>query len=172
MFAWGAIFDSLAVNGRDSACERGGLVMTEGEGSRPKRRRKGRDAKGRFQPGFSGNPNGRPPTHPEVPKLLNERLVDKLGEKVAKVDADGKARKVSAYDQIIERVVERFIEAIPSSKPKEIMTMLEWMEDRDIFNHMRAKVTDPYEDWFEEKHEEWVASQRIAQAFKKSIQNR
>ena len=140
--------------------------MSKGSGSR--RRRKGRDDKGRFQPGFSGNPNGRPPKppkQPQVPKLLGEQLADKLWEKVARVGADGKTRTVSAYELIIES----FIESIPNAKPKEIMAMLQWMDRLDVFDNMRAKAEDPWLNLFEEDHDEWLRSKQITQGLIKSI---
>jgi hypothetical protein len=136
--------------------------MSKASGSRRRRGRKGRDDRGRFQPGFSGNPNGRPPKQPPVPKVLGEQLADKLWEKVARVDADGKMRTVSAYELIIES----FIESIPKAKPKEIMAMLQWMERLDVFDNMRAKVTDPWANLFEEDHEEWLRSKKRMQALR------
>lgn len=134
--------------------------MSKASGSRRKRQRKGRDDSGRFQPGFSGNPNGRPPKQPQVPKVLGEQLADKLWEKVARVDAAGKTRMVSAYDLIIER----FIESIPNAKPKEIMAMLKWMEQLEVFDYMRAKAIDPDINLFEQPHSEWFRSKRVMQA--------
>jgi hypothetical protein len=131
--------------------------MTQAARSRSKRRRKGRDEKGRFQAGFSGNPNGRPPKQPEVPKLLGEQLADRLWEKAPRLGADGKTRVVSAYDLIIER----FIQSIPDAKPKEIMSMLKWMQELSVFDNMRAKVTDPLLNSFEEQHEEWLHSKKM-----------
>ena len=130
--------------------------MTQAPGSRRQRRPKGRDEKGRFQAGFSGNPNGRPPKQPEVPKLLGEQLADRLWEKAPRLGSDGKTRMVSAYDLIIER----FIETIPDAKPKEIMSMLEWMQELSVFDNMRAKVTDPLVNSFEEQHEQWLHSEK------------
>ena len=132
--------------------------MTQPRRSRRHRRRKGRDEKGRFQAGFSGNPNGRPPKQPDVPKLLGEQLANKLWEKVARVDADGKTRTVSAYDLIIER----FIESIPDAKPKEIMAMLVWMENLQVFDNMRARVTEPDVNLIEDQHNEWLRSELIS----------
>ena len=106
-----------------------------------------------------------PPKQPQVPKLLREQLADKLWEKVARVDADGKTRTVSAYELIIES----FIESIPNAKPKEIMAMLQWMERLDVFDNMRAKAIDPWVNLFEEEHEEWLRSKKVMQALIKSI---
>jgi hypothetical protein len=131
--------------------------MTQTPESRRQRRRKGRDRKGRFEAGYSGNPNGRPPKQPEVPKLLGEQLADRLWQKAPRLGADGKTRMVSAYDLIIER----FIESIPDAKPKEIMSMLEWMQKLSVFDNMRAKVTDPSVNSFEEQHEEWLQSKKM-----------
>lgn len=135
--------------------------MKKAQGSRRRRRHKGRDEKGRFEAGFSGNPNGRPPKPPEVPKLLGEQLADRLWEKVPSVGAHGKTRMVSAYDLIIER----FIESIPNAKPKEIMAMLEWMQKLSVFDNMRAKVTNPSVNSFEEGHQEWLESNKLTQGF-------
>lgn len=134
--------------------------MTQGKGSR-RRRRKGRDEKGRWEVGVSGNPNGRPPMPPEVPKLLGEQLADRLWEKVPSVGADGKTRMVSAYDLIVER----FIESIPNAKPKEIMAMLEWMQKLSVFDNMRARVTNPSVSSFEEEHQRWLDSNKLMQGF-------
>lgn len=123
--------------------------MKKGQGPRRARRRKGRDEKGRWEPGVSGNRNGRPPKEPEVPKLLGEQLADKLWEKVPRVGADGKTRTVSAYDLIIER----FIESIPNAKPKEIMSMLEWMQKLSVFSMMRARAARPSESSLDAEHE-------------------
>jgi hypothetical protein len=136
--------------------------MTQAPGSRRRRRRKGRDERGRFQAGFSGNPNGRPKKQPEVPKLLGEQLADKLWEKVARVGADGKTRTMSAY----ELIVERFIEYIPNAKPSEIMAILKWMEHLDVFSNMRAKVEDPHVNMYEDQHNEWWRSQIVLKAIR------
>jgi hypothetical protein len=133
--------------------------MTKARGSRRQRRGNGRDEKGRFQAGFSGNPNGRPPKQPEVPKLLGEQLADRLWEKIPAVGADGKTRMVSAYDLIVER----FIESIPNAKPKEIMAMLAWMQKLSVFDNMRAKITDPSVNSFDAEHEEWLGTNRMLQ---------
>ena len=139
--------------------------MAQAPGSRRVRRRKGRDEKGRFQAGFSGNPNGRPPKQPEVPKLLGEQLADRLWEKVPTVGANGKTRMVSAYDLIIER----FIESIPNAKPKEIMAMLAWMQKLSVFDNMRAKVTNPSVNSFNAEHEEWIGTNRMLQGLNRII---
>jgi hypothetical protein len=141
----------------------GGRGMTQARGSRRQRRRKGRDEKGRFQAGFSGNPNGRPPKQPEVPKLLGEQLADRLWEKAPRLGADGKTRMVSAYDLIIER----FIASIPDAKPKEIMSMLEWMQKLSVFDNMRAKATNPSVSSFDAEHQRWLGSNKMLQQFNK-----
>ncbi|MEO6255496.1 MAG: DUF5681 domain-containing protein [Sphingomicrobium sp.] len=133
--------------------------MKKGQEPRRRRARKGRNEKGRWVTGFSGNRNGRPPKQPEVPKLLGQQLADRLWEKVPSVGANGKTRMVSAYDLIIDR----FIESIPNAKPKEIMAMLEWMQKLSVFDNMRAKVTDPSVSSFETAHEEWLGTNRALQ---------
>jgi hypothetical protein len=139
--------------------------MTRAPGSRRQRRRKGRDEKGRFKAGFSGNPNGRPPKQPEVPKLLGEQLADRLWEKVPSVGADGKTRMVSVYDLIVEK----FIESIPNAKPKEIMAMLDWMQRLSVFDNMRAKVTDPSVSSFDADHQEWLGTNRMLQGLNRIL---
>lgn len=135
--------------------------MKQAQRSRRQRRRKGRDEKGRFEAGFSGNPNGRPLKQPEVPKLLGEQLADKLWEKAPRVGADGKTRTVSAYDLIIER----FIESIPNAKPKEIMSMLAWMQKLHVFDKMRASATNPAVSSFDEDHQQWLESTNMSRVF-------
>lgn len=134
--------------------------MIKARASRGRRADSGRDDHGRFKPGFTGNPYGRPPKVPEVPKLLGEQLADKLWEKVPRTGADGKMRTISAYELIIER----FIEALPTAKPKEIMSMLEWMQKLSVFDSMRAKVTDPSENWFEDEYRERMKTRSMISA--------
>lgn len=134
--------------------------MKQAQRSRRQRRPKGRDEQGRFQAGFSGNPNGRPPKQPEVPRLLGEQLADKLWEKAPRVGADGKTRTVSAYELIIDR----FIETIPNAKPKEIMSMLAWMQRMHVFDKMRARSTNPAVGCFDEDHQQWLDSTQMSRA--------
>lgn len=136
--------------------------MAQRKGSRRQRAAKDRDAKGRFQAGFSGNPNGRPLKQPEVPKLLGEQLADKLWEKAPRVGADGKTRTVSAYDLIIDR----FIETIPNAKPKEIMSMLAWMHKLRVFNMMRASATNPEVSSFDDDHQQWLEGEQMSRVFR------
>lgn len=115
-------------------------------------RETGRDSNGRFKPGFSGNPHGRPPREPEEPKLLDELLAVKLLEKVTVTGADGKTRKVSAH----ELIVDSLIESLATAKPREKLQILEGMEKRGLFHKMKLVADEHYPNPFDDEHETWL----------------
>lgn len=117
--------------------------------------RRGRDAKGRWTKGNSGNPNGRPPKEPESPKLLDELIAEKLWEKVQVTDTDGKVRMVSRYEQIVEGLVDSLVTA----KPKDAVQILEFLEKRGLFHRMKIMAEPECGNPFEEKHNDWLETQ-------------
>lgn len=125
-----------------------------------RRRLKGRDERGRFIAGFSGNPHGRPPKEPELPKLLDELIAEKLWQKVPITGADGKKRKISAY----ERIIEDLVDSLATAKPREKMQILEWMEKRSLFHHMRVMASDDATNPFDEEYETWRSNRKQVQA--------
>jgi hypothetical protein len=118
-------------------------------------RNDGRDEKGRYTSGHSGNPNGRPPKEPEEPKLLDELIAVNLLRKVPVTGADGKTRKVSAY----ERIVEDLVESIATAKPKERLQILEGLEKRGLFHKMKIMADDDCPNPFDQEHDTWLEDQ-------------
>jgi hypothetical protein len=129
-----------------------------GQSTGRRRRLKSRDAHGRFIKGHSGNPRGRPRKEPEMPKLLDEVLAEKLLHKQPVSDADGKVRMVSAYDRIIDSL----IESLTTAKPREKMQILQWLETREVFNHMREMTEDPWDSLSHHQHRSWQEERRRA----------
>jgi hypothetical protein len=124
------------------------------------RRTKGRDERGRWLPRTSGNPRGRPTKQPELPRLLGQQLADALVRKVPVTGPDGKTRKVAAYD----RIIEKFMEEMPNSKPKEIMNMLAWMEKLGVFDQIRA-AAEGSESVYERQYRQRQNSASLADIF-------
>lgn len=125
-------------------------------------RETGRDSNGRFKPGYSGNPYGRPPKEPEEPKLLDEILAEKLLEKVTVTGADGKTRKVSRY----EAIVEELLASLATAKPRERLQMLEGMDKRGLFHKMKIMADDDCPNPFDDEHDSWLEQGLAAVAMK------
>ena len=102
-------------------------------------RGKPRDERGRFRPGFSGNPRGRPRKQVELPKFLSEQLADAMAEKIAMPNADGSVAVVSAY----EGAARQLVRSMATAKPKELLAILEAMEKLMVFHVMRQKAEPP-----------------------------
>lgn len=115
-------------------------------------RLKGRHTNGRFKAGHSGNPNGRPRKEPEEPKLLDELIAKKLLEKVTVTGADGKRRKVSLY----EKIVEDLLVSLATAKPRERLQMLEGMDKRGLFHKMKIMAEDNRPNPFDDEHDSWL----------------
>lgn len=101
----------------------------------------GRDQHGRFKPGASGNPKGRPRKIAEPPKLLTMQLADAMSRKMPVTRADGKQEMLSGYDLAVEALVR----SLSTAKPREIMAMLEWMEQLKVFSVMRDSAQQNFE---------------------------
>jgi hypothetical protein len=133
-----------------------GFTMTKRKKNvaRPAReaRNDGRDKSGRFQPGHSGNPNGRPLKQPEMPKLPDELLAEKFLQKAPVTDADGETRMISAY----ERTVESLVDSLPTAKLREKIQILEWLEKRSFFHRMIVKASGDAGNPFDEQHDDWL----------------
>lgn len=129
----------------------------------PRRARQdGRNANGRFMPGYSGNLSGRPRREPEEPKLLDELIAEKLLEKAQVTGPDGKRRKVSA----LERIVEGLVDSLVTAKPREKMQILEQLEKRSLFHLMRLMADDDCQNPFDDQHETWLEDRLMAAEWK------
>ncbi|MXP13340.1 hypothetical protein GRI44_01035 [Altererythrobacter confluentis] len=104
-------------------------------------RAKPRDEAGRFRPGFSGNPKGRPRKVKTIPKHLAEEIADAMAAKTAVTGADGKETMVSAYQAIVQQLVH----SAKGAKPKEILAILEAMDKLAVFSVMRQNAEPPPE---------------------------
>ena len=116
-------------------------IKTKKKSVRRPRRSKGRDERGRFLPGFSGNLKGRPRNKAELPKHLVEQLADAMAEKIAFADPDGKEKVLPVY----EVATLQLARSVATAKPKEIMSILEWMEKLCVFAVMRERAGPPPE---------------------------
>ena len=114
---------------------------TKSKAPRRSRREKSRDDEGRFRPGFSGNPKGRPRKVIELPKHLAEEIAYALAEKVAVTGADGTVTRISAYQDIVRQLVH----SITAAKPKELLAILREMEALGVFAWMRQNAEPPPE---------------------------
>lgn len=105
-------------------------------GARKRRAKKDRDELGRFKPGSSGNPKGRPRKPIEAPKLLTTQLAEAMAMKIPVTRAGGKQEMRSAY----ELAAEALVRSLATAKPKEIIATLEWMERLQVFSVMRENA--------------------------------
>jgi hypothetical protein len=80
----------------------------------------GRDGEGRFAPGHSGNPSGRPRKCPAPVKDLSEQLAEALGQEITCEGADGKKRWITCQQLIVENL----IAGLQHSKPREQIDLL------------------------------------------------
>lgn len=94
----------------------------------------GRDKRGRFTKGTSGNPCGRPRKVTEVPKDMRFVLAEELEREAEFTDAGGKRRKGTQYEMIAARIVSEAARA----KPKEALSILERLDKLGAINTMRA----------------------------------
>ncbi|WP_338243141.1 DUF5681 domain-containing protein [Aurantiacibacter hainanensis] len=81
----------------------------------------GRDARGRFTKGTSGNPGGRPRKEVHPPGDLDFRLAKELARQTRWTDADGTQRKGTRFEAIAARIIDEAEQA----KPKEALALLE-----------------------------------------------
>lgn len=88
--------------------------------SNPAREVRGRDGKGRFKPGHSGNPSGRPRQYNRKVQSISEVSAAALRQEVTYEGSDGKKRRVTRYEKIIFILVER----LPEAKAKEQLDIL------------------------------------------------
>ncbi len=84
-----------------------------------------RDAKGRFKPGHSGNPRGRPRAEPRDILPLGPQFAAALAEEVEVRERNGKKRTMTRY----EMVVERMLSGLEDAKPKEQLDALLRLRD-------------------------------------------
>ena len=127
-------------------------------------RNHGRDKLGRFKPGHSGNPNGRPLKEPESPKLPDELLAEAFMLKVQVTGEHGTTRTISAYERLMEDMVDSFATA----KLREKMQMIEWLEKRSFFHHMKDFASGDAGNPFEAQHDEWL-EQRLEMSLMSSL---
>lgn len=80
----------------------------------------GRDGEGRFTPGHSGNPSGRPRKCPAPRKDLSEQFAEALDQEITCEGANGKKRRITRQQQIVENL----IAGLQHSKPKEQIDLL------------------------------------------------
>lgn len=107
-------------------------------------RKDGRDAKGRFLPGTSGNPRGRPKTKLEIPETFGELCADILLEPRPYTNAAGKTRKITLYEEIVRAMITKIKEA----KPRDMFEMLRKLDERALVYTMREKLSDEPEPIF------------------------
>lgn len=102
----------------------------------------GRDKRGRFTKGVSGNPGGRPRKVTEVPKDLRFVLAEELEREAEFTDAGGRQRKGTQYEMIAARIVS---EAARGSA-KEALAVLERLDKLGAISLMQAfREFDPEE---------------------------
>lgn len=98
--------------------------------------KEGRNERGQWLLGESGNPKGRPRKKAALPKSLTEHLADAMTEKIPVIDADGNQEMVPAY----EAVARQLVRSLPSSRPKDIMVTLKWMQALGVSNAMQRRA--------------------------------
>lgn len=103
------------------------------------RKTSGRDKRGRFCPGVSGNPNGRPKKLPEIPRDLPEELAMHLSQKIEATGADGRKRRISRFQDLAENLVAE-IETVPV---KDRLAIIEKLHAMGVFEWMRHLAQPP-----------------------------
>lgn len=87
--------------------------------------RKGRNAKGQYEKGASGNPNGRPRKKEVKPRSYEQTLADAWAEEVPTTNAQGEQEMVPAFEAYIRQQVR----SIPTMNPREQRAALKSLED-------------------------------------------
>ena len=113
---------------------------------------KGRNAKGQWLPGTSGNGDGRPPKTRAVSKDLAEHIADALEEMVPSTNAQGKREKVTRAKAISRQLVRSF----PAMKLTEQLSALRYMDKLGVFAEARKRSVDRGDHLTREQVEERV----------------
>ena len=96
-----------------------------------------RDEWGKWLPGVSGNPNGRPRKKAVLPKGLKEHLADAMMmEKVPLTNAKGEEEMVPVF----EAVPRQLVRSLPGLNAKDIIAALRWMQGLRVFDQMLERA--------------------------------
>ena len=116
--------------------------------------KEGRNEKGQWLSGVSGNASGRPRKKAALPKSLTDHLADAMTEKIAFTDSEGKQELVPAH----EAVARQLVRSLPTSTLKESMATLKWMQALGVFDVMQRRAGTWPEELTLEQARERVAA--------------
>lgn len=116
--------------------------------------RDGRNARGQWVKGASGNPNGRPRNKQVVPKSLTEQLADAMSVMVAVVDARGKQKLVPAG----QAAALRLAQLLPTMEINQLLRSLLLMDKLNVFQEMWMRAGGPSQQLTPEQARERLAA--------------
>lgn len=100
-----------------------------------------RDEKGRFVPGHSGNPAGKPRKPNSVARAIRERLAEHVDEIVAALLEQVRAGDVTAIRTALERLAPALRpEALPAEMPDVEQQLRAGVSVRDVARHVLVAV--------------------------------
>jgi hypothetical protein len=113
----------------------------------------GRNQKGQWIEGVSGNQKGRPPKQSQLSKSLAQQISDGMTQLVPMTDARGKQEMVGAF----EADVRLQIRSLPQLKPRERIATLKSLQELQAVNVQRGRFQGPASEWTHEERQEKMA---------------
>lgn len=113
---------------------------------------------GRFQPGQSGNPNGRPKRAPELPFSLQDNAVHlatlRESRRLVTVQPNGTSTEVSMLDAVVQSQITNAVKGNPLAQRDALLRI------ERAYQQEAREIADSHEFWSRYRDQQWAEIER------------